>query len=266
MTVLQRIYKLLNIPGITGGLIACQVMTFMMITSETIAPDFLTLQADKLIAGEFWRLFTFVVIPPNAHPLFLIFAWIIFYMFGTSLEQYWGAGKYNCYLVSGFLISIAVSFILYDVPVDNMFVMTAVFLAFAFYNPDFELLLFFILPLKIKWLALLMWIMFAYVVIAGSFVDQMLILAAVGNFFLFIGSDVWKKLSGKQRNVVVAVKEVVKPAAAFHVCTVCDKTDQTHPAMKFRYCSLCEGAPGYCEEHINEHDHIAPPDIQSTES
>ena len=253
--MLQRIYRILNVPNITVGLIVCQVMALFMIMSGNLDPNIIDMRADKLLAGEFWRIFTFIVIPPDAHPLFIIFAWMIFYMFGTGLEQYWGAGKYNCYLLTGFLISVLMSFVLMNIPVSNMFVMTAVFLAFAYYNPNFELLLFFILPLKIKWLALIMWIGFGFVVVFGNLPDVLIVIAATGNFFCFLGADVYRKLRGRQRASVEAIGKVVKSPEAFHTCSICGKTDVSNPEMTFRYCSTCVGAPCYCAEHINDHEH-----------
>ena len=254
--MLNKIYRFLNVPNITVGLIVCQVMALFMIMSGNLDPSLIDMRADKLLSGEFWRIFTFVVIPPNAHPLFIIFAWMIFYMFGTGLEQYWGSGKYNCFLLSGFVISVLISFVLMNVPVSNTFVMTAVFLAFAYYNPNFELLLFFILPLKIKWLALIIWLGFGVVVVLGTLPDILIVIAATGNFFLFLGADIYRKLRGRQKASIEAISKVSKQPEAFHTCYVCGKTDISHPDMKFRYCSLCDGGLCYCEEHINNHEHV----------
>ena len=39
-------------------------------------------------------------------------------------------------------------------------------------------------------------------------------------------------------------------------CTICGKTDTSHPDLEFRYCSRCQGYHCYCQEHISNHTHI----------
>jgi len=114
-----------------------------------------------VVNGEPWRLITFLFFPPPVNfssmmsLVFLPFAWWIFYLMGTALENYWGAFRYNVFLLLGVVLTIGAAFLAPMSPVTNAFIAGSVFLAFAWLNPDFELALFFILPVKIKWLALL---------------------------------------------------------------------------------------------------------------
>src|ERR1043165_464844 len=84
---------------------------------------------------------------------FLAFGWYLFYLMGSALEAYWGVFRYNVYLFVSYVLLVGLAFLTPAAPVTNMFILGSVFLAFAYLNPDFEMILFFILPVKIKWLA-----------------------------------------------------------------------------------------------------------------
>ena len=83
--------------------------------------------------------------------VFTAFGWYIFYLMSGALENYWGAFRFNLFLLLSFVLTVALSFLAPLHGVTNLFILGSVFLAFAYLNPDFELLLFFILPVKIKW-------------------------------------------------------------------------------------------------------------------
>jgi membrane associated rhomboid family serine protease len=124
--------------------------------------------------GEPWRLVTFLFYPPpvNLNSTFslvlLPFAWWIFYLMGNALEHYWGSVRYTLFLLLGCVLTIGAAFLTPGAPVTNAFIGGSVFLAFAWLNPDFELSLFFILPVKIKWLALLTCLYYAYGLATGT--------------------------------------------------------------------------------------------------
>ena len=116
----------------------------------------------RAVHGEWWRLLTFVffLAPPSGvfGPIFTAFALYMFYMMGSSLEGHWGAFRYNLFLLTGYAFTVGAAFLTPASHGTNLFLGATVFLAFAYLNPDFEFILFFILPVKVKWLALLAWV------------------------------------------------------------------------------------------------------------
>ena len=110
---------------------------------------------------------------------------------GNALEAYWGAFRYNIFLLLGYVLTVGLSFLQPDSVVSNEFLAGSVFLAFAYLNPEFEIMLFFILPLKIRWLALFAWAVYAVSFVMGGWPARLQIVAAVGNFFIFFGRDLW---------------------------------------------------------------------------
>lgn len=243
--------------NVTIYLIAGQTVLYVLFMMGKLDRSITWLSADLLLAGEWWRLITFLFDPPSMSPIFVFFAWYLFYLMGSALEEYWGAFRYNAFLVLGYLLTVGVSFLMPGFPASNAFIGGSVFLAFAFLFPDFQLLLFFILPVKVKWLAALTWLYYGYLFLFGGWPSRLLVLASVGNFLLFFGRDIYVNLRyGKRRigkKLSQASRSNDKP---FHRCTVCGITDKTHPQMDFRYCPKCEGQYGYCTEHIFNHEHI----------
>ena len=214
--------------------------------------------------GEPWRVLTFIFFPPPVNfgsmlsLVLLPFAWWIFYLMGNALEHHWGAFRYNLFLLVGCGLTIAASFVTPLSPVTNAFIGGSVFLAFAWLNPDFELALFFILPVKVKWLALLTWIFYGFEIVTGGWATRMQVIASVGNFLLFFSHDIYATMRYRRRSMATQARRIAeeKNPEPRHRCYICGKTDLTDPEMDFRYCSKCAGDQCYCPEHIFNHEHV----------
>ena len=123
---------------------------------------------------------------------------------GNSLEGHWGAFRYNIFLLVGYVVTVAVSFLFPFQAATNIFIAGSVFLAFAYLYPDFQLYIFFILPVKIKWLALLTWIGYAYQILTGSWSTRLLVIASITNYLLFFGRDIYLTAKTGNRRMVIA--------------------------------------------------------------
>ncbi|MGE5174648.1 MAG: hypothetical protein ACM3MD_12550 [Betaproteobacteria bacterium] len=251
---LDRKLRRFAIRNITLYIIIGQVLFFIFVLSGRFILDRVVLVPDRVLAGEWWRLITFLFIPPLTNPIFAFFAWYLFYLMGSALEGHWGAFRYNLFLLIGYLVTVAVTFLFPFSAATNIFIGGSVFLAFAYLYPDFQLYIFFVLPVKIKWLALLTWIGYAYEMLVGSWHTRILVLASISNFFLFFGRDiVWRMKTGN-RGMIAQARQIAGKKEPFHKCAVCGITDISHPQMEFRYCSDCGGL-GYCKDHIFNHEH-----------
>lgn len=267
MTILSRMERKFGrfaIPHVTLGLIVCQVLAYAFIFAPRLVQnqepfdERLFLIPRLVLDGELWRLATFLVVPPFTNFFFAFFFWYLFYLMGTSLERHWGAFRYNVYLLIGYVATVSVSFLTPDSSASNGYLQASVFLAFAFLYPEFELYIFFLLPVKIKWLALLTWIGYGLTVALGDWSSRLLVLASVANFLLFFGSDILERIRiGRRRMAVQAANFAVREKPYFHRCLTCGTTDRTHPNMEFRYCSKCAGNCCYCMEHLKDHEHVA---------
>ena len=243
--------------NVTIYLIAGQTLFYVMFMTGRLDRSVTLLAADLLLQGEWWRLVTFLFDPPLSNPFFAFFAWYLFYLMGSALEEQWGKFRYNIFLLIGCFMTVAVAFLTPASTVSNVFVGGSVFLAFAFLYPDFTLNIFFVLPVRIKWLALITWLGYGYQILFGAWHTRLLVLASICNFLLFFARDIlWMVKSGKRRMGWQARQPSRRDDGPFHRCTVCGITDKSNPQMDFRYCPDCAGQHGYCQEHIQNHEHL----------
>ncbi len=255
---LDRKFRRYGARHVTEALIFCQVVVFAVSTGTPELLSRIALIPNAALNGEVWRLLTFLFLPPCSNPIWCFFSWYIFYLMGTSLENYWGALRYNVYLLIAWVATISVSFVNPQMPTGNVLIGGSVFLAFAWLNPNFELLIFFLLPVKIKWLALITWIMYGVTVIFGTWTERLMVFASVGNFLVFFAPEIYLRIRSGHRKMARTSSQWGASAEAFHTCTGCGATDKSHPSMDFRYCSECDGNPCYCANCLDGHEHIKP--------
>ncbi len=259
---LDRRFGHLAMRNVTLGLIVAQVLVYAISQAqhdgEQLLTESISLIPEKVLAGEVWRLATFLIMPPFTNVLFAFFFWYFFFLMGNALENFWGAFRYNVYLFIGYVATLAAAFVEPALPSSNNFLELSVFLAFAFLNPDFELYLFFIIPVKIKWFALLTWICFFVAVVFGAWLTKALVVASVANFLIFFGKDILQMIrTGRRRMASQAVEFGKSQEPAYHHrCLTCGVTDRVDPKCEFRYCSKCAGNCCYCMEHLRDHVHV----------
>lgn len=254
---LERRYRNWAVPNITLFLVMGQAFFYLAARSGKLDVTRMFLVPSLVLQGEWWRLIAFLFIPPASNMLFIFFALYLFYLMGTALENHWGAFRYNLFLLVGYALTVAVSFLTPSYAATNTFLGGSVFLAFAFLFPEFQLYIFFILPVKIKWLALLAWIGYGWSFLSGGPSTKLLVLASIGNVLLFFGRDISWKIRTGRRKMTTQAKTIAGVREVFHRCAVCGKTDLSHPDMDFRYCPECNGL-GYCIDHIRDHQHRTP--------
>jgi len=267
MSLLSKLERFLGrfaIPNLSLYLVIGQVLFWGLALMIGFNLERIALLPVAVFAGEVWRLATFLFLPLSMSAdtlsiVFMAFAWYIFYLMGSALEHYWGEFRYNAFIGLGWLLTAAVAFITPRVYATNLFLAGSVFLAFAYLNPDFTLMIFFILPVRIKWLALFQWLVYGYMLVVGPWSARLMVLAATGNFLVFFARDILQQLrTGRwrmahQASVFAASQDEHE---ARHRCRVCGKTDLSHPQLDFRYCSKCAGNQCYCPEHIFNHEHV----------
>jgi hypothetical protein len=253
---LDKKFRHVGIPHVTLYLVFGQSLVYVLSLSGKVDLTRIALIPVKVLEGEVWRLFTFLFMPPLTHPIFIVFALYLFYLMGTALENHWGVFRYNIFLLIVYIATVAVSFITPFSPSSNIFIGGSVFLAFAFLNPDFELALFFILPIKIKWLALLTWIGYFFQIAFGTWTSRLLVLASISNFLIFFGKDIFLLMRSHRWRMGRKVRKFATQNNPVHCCTICGITDKDDPTMEFRYCTKCAGTLCYCRDHIRNHEHI----------
>lgn len=225
-----------------------------------------------ILRGEIWRLFTFIFVPSTSGMLWLAIFLYFYYFIGSTLEREWGIGKFTIYYLSGILLTIIYCFIVGLITgapflaVDASYINLSMFFAFAVLFPETRVLLFFIIPLKIKYLAILDAVFFGISIITNPFPMNLLPLVAIANFFIFCGEQLFRPLKSAKsgysktsinfRRNVQQAKYEQSSMPYKHKCAVCGRTDTDFPDLEFRYCSRCSGYHCFCQDHINNHVHF----------
>ena len=140
-----------------------------------------------LLRGQIWRLVTFVFMPPSSSVLFIFFALYFYYLIGMRLEAHWGRVRFNLYYLIGMLGAILSA--LLTGYADNTFLNLSLFFAYAAVWPEEEILLFMVLPVKMKYIALLDAALYLWEFIRGGASVRVTILLSLVNLFLFVGGD-----------------------------------------------------------------------------
>jgi hypothetical protein len=222
-------------------------------------PEFVTrliLDMDAVRRGEVWRLITFLFIPAASSPIFVLINLYFTWWIGSSLEQHWGSFKFNAFYVLGIVGAVVAAVI--AGPQTNAWLDASLFLAFATTFPDVQILLFFILPIRVKWLGIVAAIGIVAAFVLGSWGVRASIAAAMGNYLLFFGGHWWSVW--RSRNLQVRQKarqtsfQAGVPVFGQRVCAICGMREADGADIRVCSCEKCGGQQrALCLEHARNH-------------
>ena len=242
------------IPNLALYIIAIQAIgAVLLMTHKAELSDMLLHGNSVLDRGQWSRLLSFMMLPRTLSPLWLFFSFYIFHLIGKSLEQQWGAFRFNLFILSGYLLTVAMAFINQGVVISNTYFLGCVFLAFATLFPNIEFRIFFVLPVKVKWLAWIYVVMYLLIIFSSDVGARLGVIAAFINYLLFFGKDFVRNFKSGQRRKAHVVEQRIVEETPRHVCKTCGRSDKTDEHMLFRYCSTCGDC--FCEEHMTQHEH-----------
>ena len=273
------------ISNLTLILIMCYVAGYVLTLFAPAAMDYLRLDTYAILRGQVWRLITWLIVPPSSFDIFTIIMLFFYWSLGTQLERVWGVWRYNVYIFSGILLTIVGAFLcmgIYYLIAPNMsvayaaewfrygsvyystyYVNMSIFLAYAFTFPENQVLLMFIIPIKVKWLGIIYGVMLIFEMLQALQVQVWFVVAAIGssllNFLIFfLRSRSHMHLNPKQIKRRAEFKQDIKrnPKITKHKCAVCGQTDEDDPDLEFRFCSKCNGNYEYCQNHLFTHSHV----------
>ncbi len=249
-------------------------------TNNAILYYWLMFDRNLILQGQVWRLITYPLTSVTGNPIMALLFLVCYYSLGRGIEHVWGTLRFNLFYFSG-VIMMDIYCMIFPCQADAYYLNLSLFLTYATMYPDAHFLLFFIIPVKARFFALIDLALVVFGLIAYPFPVNLFSIISLANYFLFMGSDVvnlippsWranfkrlfrkkKKYAPEQPRVVPFPKagsyqaEVARPTAPYtHRCTVCGRTDVSDPELEFRYCSRCSGYHCYCQEHISNHSHI----------
>ena len=275
------------IPNLMRYLIGGYVLGYLLMIGSNITSvnfiSYMTLEPYYIIHRfQIWRIFTWIMIPESSNILFFAIMLLLYYQLGTALENAWGTFRYNAYIFGGMLATLIGAFVLYFIygaisggPVAGIgnyfsmeYVNLSIFLAFAVCFPDMEVLLYFIIPIKMKWMAVVYAVMIVISMITAGWPGRVAILCSLLNFLVFyLSTRNYRRVDPREIHRKQEFKRKVSQGQgptvdrsgqpiARHKCAVCGRTELTHPELEFRFCSKCNGNYEYCQDHLFTHTHV----------
>lgn len=253
------------------GNVLAQIL--MMMDTQNLLYSAIRFAPQLVLKGQLWRIVTFIFVPWNSGGLWGFLVLYFYYLAGKSLEQVWGSARLCLYLLSGVLLTAALSLICYVVfhlSFETNFynICFSLYMVMAVLFPDAGARLFFIIPFKLSWFGWIVGLLIFWDVLSplGAYhVINPVPLAALINFFLFCGGYLSRsampggirgvKRSAEYRKKVNDIKKKQAQSMYLRKCEICGKTDTQYPELEFRYCSRCDGNHCYCSEHIGNHIH-----------
>ena len=273
------------ISNLTLVLIMCYVAGYILTWLAPAVMSYLTLDAYAILHGQVWRLVTWLIAPPSSFGIFTIIMLYFYWSLGTQLERVWGVWRYNVYIFTGILLTIVGSFVTIGIyyllfpEIDPLsaailfrwgaqffstyYVNMSIFLAYAFTFPDNQILLMFVIPVKVKWIGIIYGVMLVIDMISSISMGLWFRVAAIGasllNFLIFfLRTRSHMHLNPKQIKRRAEFRQDIRrnPRVTKHKCAVCGQTDQDNPDLEFRFCSKCNGNYEYCQNHLFTHVHV----------
>lgn len=178
----------LSVPNLPLFLAVMNGVVGVLSQAKPEFPARLALDPDALRAGEAWRALTFLLVPPPS-PVFWLLLWlVVFYAYSSRLERAWGEYKFTVYALLGAAGSV-LGALLTGRPVGNSLFQTTLFLAFARVHPNFEVLIFFFFPARMRWLAIAAGVLLAFQFAGTDAAGRAIIALSLLNYALFFGPE-----------------------------------------------------------------------------
>ena len=301
MNFIDKLERKFGHLGIRNLMYYIVILNIISVLLNLFVPDFcyqyLTLDIDQILHVQVWRIVTFLFAMPvksvsgfnmqSMVGLFWFAIWVgVYYFIGTTIENMWGSFRFTLFMVSGVVFVVLVSIFSYlflgalysGFPQDVLSyyigarvsltpLYSSMFLAFALMFPDIQFMVYFIIPVKAKWLAAVYLILDIYQIYhamdSGDYVTVALIIGALINvtiFYVFARGKSGVKAMYQQKRRKQKFSKKVREASPIgrpiHRCAICGRTEKDDPRLEFRYCSKCEGSYEYCSEHLYTHEHV----------
>ncbi len=321
---LERKLEKYTIPRLYLVIIVCMIIGYIIrYAFPSLYDNILLIPYMITVRHQYWRLFTWIFTVPfevgNSFfsLLFLPISLYFYYFLGRSLEAYWGKVMYNLYVLGGalltdilvvlgglyyYVLSPAAETHLNSFPYEmasygdsvyaglgvTRYMLISIFLAFTVVGGDNMVYLYFLIPVKMKWLGYVDLLLLTYYFVTGGLFTRIIVFSSVANYFIYAYINRSKtrptlKDRKRQKEFVKAKQKGYKPqrtrgkrgdvidfpggsiippgtgnpqGITIHKCAVCGRTEVDSPNLEFRFCSKCNGNYEYCSEHLYTHQHV----------
>jgi membrane associated rhomboid family serine protease len=253
---LERKLGRFAIERLTTFIVGGMALVFVLAFAKPELIGRLTLDPDRAL-HEPWRFVTYLFLPTSSSLFWVLFSLYWTWLVGTNLEHEWGAFKLNVYYLLGAIGTTAAAWLTHQ-PQGNFWLNTSLFFAFATLFPNYEILIFFILPVRVKWLALLTLGLVGFYFVMGDLGVKAAIAVALGNYLLFFAGHLIGLARGKRLEARQAIRrgslrpDPVKDVTD-RVCAICGARQDAGADIRVCTCEKCGGPRQLCLEHARNH-------------
>ena len=288
MDKLERKLGRYAVPNLRRYFVGAIVLGYVLSMLSPGFTDWVSYDVSAILHGQIWRLFTWIFMPTTSLDFFGLLFLLCVLMWGSSLESMLGTFRMNVFLWGGVILSDVGGILIYvitkltlgtgaSIYLSTYYILMSMLLALAIGMPEGEVRLYFVLPIKMKWMLVFELLYLAYIVFNtfkmmiayanGTWLGWVLglvqssqIILAVANMFLFFWASkthISRKQKKRQREFRAQFSNP-RPGSGIsqHKCVICGRTELTNPELQFRYCSKCTGNKEYCQDHLFTHTHI----------
>lgn len=288
MDKLERKLGRYAVPNLSRYFVGAIVLGYVLSMLSPGFTDWISYDVSAILHGQIWRLFTWIFMPTTSLDFFGLLFLLCVLMWGSSLESMLGTFRMNVFLWGGVILSDVGGILIYvitkltlgtgaSIYLSTYYILMSMLLALAICMPEGEVRLYFVLPIKMKWMLVFELLYLAYIVFNtfktmiayanGTWLGWVLglvqssqIILAVANMFLFFWASkthISRKQKKRQKEFHAQFSNP-RPGSGIsqHKCVICGRTELTNPELQFRYCSKCTGNKEYCQDHLFTHTHM----------
>ena len=287
MDKLERKWGRYAVPNLSRYFVGAVLLGLLMELVTPNALNWINFSVDGILHGQIWRLVSWIFMPSTTLDFFGLLFLLCVLMWGSSLESFLGTFRMNVFLWGGVILSDIGGILIYvltkftlgtgaSIYLSSYYLLMTMLLALAMCMPEGEVRLYFVLPIKMKWMLVFELLYLGYIVfqtfantlsvysgvigLVIGLIGSAQIILAVANMFLFFRASK-TRISHKQRKRQKEFRAQFsqpRPGSGIsqHKCAICGRTEITNPELQFRYCSKCTGNKEYCQDHLFTHTHI----------
>ncbi len=246
---LERRLGFIAIPGLIRAVVTLNALVFVLVLLNKGFDSYLALDIARIRAGEVWRLVTYIFVPQTGHFLLVVVALWFLWFIGDGVERAWGPFRLTLYFLVG-MIGTTVAAVLSNSQFSSQMLFTTLFFAFAHFYPEEIIYVFFILPLKVKWIA---WayagfLLLGFATQSNSY--RLALIVALSNYLIFFMPGVIRHLRQRKEVAVRRNRFEVQSRGEeepLHKCATCGATEITDPNLEFR---VARDGEEYCIAHL----------------
>lgn len=254
---LERSLGRFAIERLTNYIVGGMAIVFVLAYAKPEFYDALTLDPSRALK-EPWRFVTYFFLPTSMQLIWAVFSLYWTWLVGTNLENEWGAFKLNAYYFLGAVGTTLAAWITKE-PQGNFWLNTSLFFAFATVFPNYQLFIFFILPIRVKWIALLSCAFIGIYFVIGDLGAKAAIAVALGNYLLFFGGHLVRLARGQRHQMTQAARRTSfrpppeQPTENARVCAICGARQDEGADIRVCSCDTCGSPRNLCLEHARNH-------------